>query len=152
MSLSFSDVGRAVAVRPEELREGMRAWTTGTTIVTATGVNGEPVGLVCNSFTSVSLDPPLVSWCVDRNSSSIGSWSTTDAFSVHILERNQQEWIARFAKRGTEKFRGLEIPRTSVGSPALDLAGTRMDCVLTKRYDGGDHLIILGEVHAIENR
>lgn len=152
MSLSSTDEGRTTTVRPEELREGMRAWKTGTTIVTATGVNGEPVGLVCNSFTSVSLDPPLVSWCVDRNSSSFESWSTTEAFSVHILEDGQQEWITRFAKRGTEKFRGIESPRTALGSPALNLAGTRMDCLLTQRYDGGDHLIMLGEVHAIENR
>ncbi|MFJ6415951.1 flavin reductase family protein [Paeniglutamicibacter sp. NPDC091659] len=152
MSLSSTDGGRIVTVRPEELREGMQAWKTGTTIVTAMGVHGEPVGLVCNSFTSVSLDPPLVSWCVDRKSSSIESWSTIDAFSVHILKEGQQEWITRFAKRGAGKFRGIEAPRTSVGSPALDLAGTRMDCVLTKRYDGGDHLIMLGEVHTIENR
>lgn len=152
MSLSSTAVGRTATVRPEELRQGMRAWKSGTTIVTATGVNGERVGLVCNSFTSVSLDPPLVSWCVDRNSSSIESWSTTEAFSVHILEEGQQEWIARFATRGPEKFRGLETPWTSVGSPALALAGTRMDCVLSRRYDGGDHLIMLGEVHAIENR
>lgn len=89
MSLSSTDGGRTTTVRPEELRAGMQAWKTGTTIVTATGAHGQPVGLVCNSFNSVSLDPPLVSWCVDRKSSSIESWSTTEAFSVHILDEGQ---------------------------------------------------------------
>lgn len=152
MSAPFINADQTLMVRPEEFREGMRAWKTGTTIVTATGCDGEPVGLVCNSFTSVSLDPPMVSWCVDRRSSSIEEWSTTGAFSVHILDEGQHEWVERFTRRGFGKFLGLETPKTSVGSPALGLAGTRMDCVLTNRYDGGDHLIMLGEVHAIESR
>lgn len=151
MNLFRSNKAHVASVSTEEFREGMRAWKTGTTIVTANGVKDEPIGLVCNSFTSVSMDPPLVSWCVDRNSSSFESWISTGAFSVHILDGEQQEWTTRFAKRGAEKFCGVETTRTSVGSPALDVIGTRMDCVVTQRFEGGDHLILLGEVQAIEN-
>lgn len=133
----------------EELRGVMRRWMTGITIVTSSGRDGGPVGLVSNSFTSVSLDPPLVSWCVDRRSTSIRAWSTADAFSVHVLAEGDAHLVPRFAARGAEKFAGLAFGQSRVGAPALPIEGTRLDCRLWARYNGGDHLILVGQVAAI---
>jgi 3-hydroxy-9,10-secoandrosta-1,3,5(10)-triene-9,17-dione monooxygenase reductase component len=133
----------------EELRGVMRHWMTGIAIVTSVGPDSGPVGLVSNSFTSVSLDPPLVSWCADRRSTSIGIWSTTDAFSVHVLAEGDDHLVPRFAARGADKFAGLAPGQSLVGAPALPFGGARLDCRLWARYDGGDHLILVGQVAAI---
>lgn len=139
-------------VSGEELREAMRVWTTGTTIVTACEPGGQRIGLVSNSFTSVSLDPPLISWCVDRGSSAVEAWLAAEAFSVHILADRQDHWIQKFATRGAGKFQGLETAASPLGSPVLEIPGTRMDCLLVQRHEAGDHYILLGQVHRIEAR
>ncbi|MCW4465307.1 flavin reductase family protein [Glutamicibacter sp. MNS18] len=152
MTHSTMDRPDTAAVTGQDLKEAMRAWKSGITIITTSGTQGMPVGLVSNSFTSVSLNPPLVSWCVDLNSSSIDTWSTTGAYSVHILADGQEEWISRFAARGTRKFHRLDVERSLVGTPVLDIRGTRMDCTLAQRHEAGDHLILVGQVHRIEMR
>lgn len=145
MDLTFQ-----ASVQTEDLRKVMRHWTTGVAVVTATGEDGTPAGLVSNSFTSVSLDPPLVSWCVDRRSSSFRTWSRTDAFSVHILGAEDAGLVPRFAARGTDKFADLRTTCTALGTPALDDVTVRLDCSLWNRYDGGDHVILIGEVQAVD--
>jgi len=137
-------------VQADELRLAMRHWNTGITVVTAIGPNGAPAGIVCNSFTSVSLEPALVSWCVDRGSSSFDAWCGAEAFSVHILGEENAGLVPRFAARGTDKFTGLHTTFSTVGSPALGGVPVRLDCTTWNRYDGGDHVIIVGEVRAIE--
>jgi 3-hydroxy-9,10-secoandrosta-1,3,5(10)-triene-9,17-dione monooxygenase reductase component len=84
-------------VRAEELRRTMRNWTTGITIVTAVGEDGPYAGIVSNSFTSVTLEPALVSWCVDRGSTSFPTWCRTEAFSVHVLGEKDAHLVPRFA-------------------------------------------------------
>ena len=139
-------------LQAEELRVAMRHWTTGVTVVTATGPDGTPAGIVSNSFTSVSLEPALVSWCVGRGSSSFDAWCRAEAFSVHILGEEDAGLVPRFAARGTDKFAGLPTRPSLVGSPSLDGVPVRLDCTTWNRYDGGDHLIIVGQVRAIEIR
>jgi flavin reductase (DIM6/NTAB) family NADH-FMN oxidoreductase RutF len=134
-----------------ELRQAMRHWDTGVTVITSGSESSARIGLVSNSFTSVSLDPPLVSWCVDRNSSSFDAWCRTPAFSIHILDDEDGHLIPRFAARGTDKFAGLTTQATAIGTPALDAGRLRLDCRTWRTYDGGDHLIIIGEVVRIEN-
>lgn len=138
------------AVQPEQLRLVMRHWATGVAVVTAAGRDGTPAGLVSNSITSVSLDPALVSWCVDRRSSSFETWSRTEAFSVHILGTGNADLIPRFAARGTDKFADLHTRRSLLGTPVLDGIPVRLDCTIWNRYDGGDHVIIIGQVQAVE--
>jgi 3-hydroxy-9,10-secoandrosta-1,3,5(10)-triene-9,17-dione monooxygenase reductase component len=138
-------------VTGSDLRQAMRHWASGITVITARPAPGARIGLVSNSFTSVSLDPPLVSWCVDRQSTSFESWRTIDAFSIHILDDEDSHLVPRFAARGTDKFAGLETRTSELSTPILDAGAVRFDCRTWKTYDGGDHLIIIGEVRRIEH-
>ncbi|MEA5454201.1 flavin reductase family protein [Sinomonas sp. JGH33] len=135
-----------------ELRQAMRHWDTGVTVITAGSEPSGRIGLVSNSFTSVSLEPPLVSWCVDRNSSSFEAWCGAPSFSIHILDDEDAHLIPRFAARGTDKFAGLTTISTPLGTPALDAGRIRLDCRTWRTYDGGDHVIIVGEVAGISPR
>lgn len=131
-----------------DLRSFMRHWATGACVVT-TATAGKRAGLVVNSFTSVSLEPPLVSWCVDRSSTSFGIWMETDNFSVHLLGPGTAHHIPRFVQRGVDKFSGLELHAGTTGAPALPDVELRLDCRLWGRYEGGDHIIMVGRVHHI---
>lgn len=135
-----------------ELRTMMGCWTTGVTVVTTRSDNGTPIGLVCNSFTSVSLDPPLISWCIDSGSLAIDTWNTCPTFSVHVLAEADLDLVPRFAARGVDKFAGLDTHETALGTPGITGVATRLDCRVWARYEGGDHVILVGEVlsHAHE--
>lgn len=126
-------------------REVLGAWPTGVVVITARH-EGALAGLVSNSFTSVSLEPPIVSWCVDRSSSSAAVWLAARGFAVHVLGAEQSDLVKRFARRGGDKFAGLHWTEGVTGSPLLDGALARLECRTWQRYDGGDHVIVLGRV------
>ena len=130
------------------LRSFMRHWETGTCVVT-TAAGGKRAGLVVNSFTSVSLEPALVSWCVDKASTSFAVWMETENFSVHLLGPTTAHHIPRFVQRGVDKFAGLDLSAGTTGSPALTDVPLRLDCRIWDRYEGGDHIIMVGAVHHI---
>ncbi|WP_051132882.1 flavin reductase family protein [Nocardia paucivorans] len=138
-------------VGPLELRQAMAAWTTGVAVIT-TSHGARPAGLVSTSFTSVSLDPPLVSWCVDRGSTSFDIWSRAEGFAVHILSADEADLVSRFARRGGDKFHGLDWRPGITGAPLLTAGIARLECRTHIRYDGGDHLILLGRVLVTDRR
>lgn len=142
-----ADIPRAAVAAPE-LRSVMRHWATGICVVT-TATAGRRAGLVMNSFASVSLNPALVSWCVDRASTSFDIWMETDNFSIHVLDQDDAHYVPRFAQRGVDKFEGLKTQMGSTGAPALPDAAVRLDCRLWTRYEGGDHVILVGRVDQI---
>ncbi|PUA19476.1 flavin reductase [Glaciimonas sp. PCH181] len=139
-----------------EYRNALGTFTTGVTIITACGKNSDNapanaavdnyVGITANSFNSVSLDPPLVLWSLAKSSSSAPVFETADYWAVHILSHDQDALANRFAKRGVAKFAGLEIEKGLGGVPLLPACTTRMQCKTAYRYDGGDHIIMVGEV------
>jgi 3-hydroxy-9,10-secoandrosta-1,3,5(10)-triene-9,17-dione monooxygenase reductase component len=131
-----------------ELRSVMRHWATGICVVT-TATAGRRAGLVMNSFASVSLNPALVSWCVDKASTSFDIWMETDNFSIHVLDQDGAHYVPRFAQRGVDKFEGLKTQVGSTGAPTLPDAAVRLDCRLWARYEGGDHIILVGRVDQI---
>ena len=133
------------AVTAAELRDAMRHWVTGVTVIT-TAWRDQVVGLVSNSFTSVSLEPALVSWCIDLRSSSLELWNDTDNFAVHVLGADQTALVGRFAKRGGDKFSGLDWVPGICGSPILAASVLALECEVWARYQGGDHLIVVGRV------
>lgn len=132
-------------VTAAELRDAMRLWVTGVTVIT-TAWGDQRAGLVSNSFTSVSLEPALVSWCIDLRSSSLELWNHTDNFAVHVLGEDQKDLVARFAKKGGDKFTGLNWRAGVFGSPVLAAPTVALECEVWARYQGGDHLIIVGRV------
>jgi flavin reductase (DIM6/NTAB) family NADH-FMN oxidoreductase RutF len=134
----------------EHFKLAMRQWQTGICVVTTRSKDGKPVGLVCNSFASISLDPPLVSWAVDHGSSAIDIWSDTDSYTIHILPRMEDPMshplIATFVQRGGDKFAGLEYELSEHGDPVFPEVETRFDCTMFQRIPLGDHDLLVGQV------
>jgi flavin reductase (DIM6/NTAB) family NADH-FMN oxidoreductase RutF len=134
-----------------DLRRAMGHWATGIAVIT-TSDSGTVAGLVSNSFTSISLDPPLVSWAVDKKSSSFDTWNRTDNYAVHVLSESHRDLVARFAAKGTDKFAGLAWEPGTLGSPIVADDVPRVECRLWQRVDAGDHVILIGEVVSVSDQ
>lgn len=136
------------------LRQALGEFATGITVVTAraAGDGGQLAGLTVNSFTSVSLDPPLVLWCLGLGSPSVPTFRACTHFAVNVLAADQMEISKRFALAGSDKFADLEV-KTGVGGSAL-LSGccAWFECRCVARHDGGDHLILIGQIERFESR
>ena len=128
------------------LRDAFGSFATGVTIVTTSGPVGADIGLTANSFSSVSLDPPMVLWSLARTSSSIEAFRNSVYFAVHILSADQEALSARFASRGIDRFGGLALDRGPDGIPMLPDCMARFTCKLAYQYEGGDHVIFVGEI------
>lgn len=120
-------------------------FATGVAIVTAMDA-GEPVGMAVNSFTSVSLDPPLVAFCPAKDSSTWARIRATRAFCVNILGEHDDELCRRFATAGVERFRDIGWTTSASGSPLLDGMVAGIDCRIHAEHDAGDHVIVVGRV------
>ena len=129
-------------------RDACGRFATGVAVVTCQPDGGEPVGITVNSFTSVSLDPPLVLFCIDRAAQSLPGFLAAGRFAVHVLGADQRALSSRFASPGANKFEGVDWTHGACG-PILPDVLARFDCARHAMQDGGDHLILLGRVEAI---
>jgi 3-hydroxy-9,10-secoandrosta-1,3,5(10)-triene-9,17-dione monooxygenase reductase component len=128
-------------------RNALGSFTTGVTIVTTrTRDPAQDVGLTANSFNSVSLDPPLVLWSMSKTAASLKAFAAAEYFAVHILAADQEYLSNVFAQRGADKFGGMSPARGHGGVPLLDGCSARFECRSAFQYDGGDHVIFVGEV------
>jgi len=128
-----------------ELRDAMGSFATGVTIVTTMTDRG-PLGMTVNSFTSVSLAPPLVLWSPARKSARFPAFEAASHFAVHILSQDQRELADIFSKSGIEAFDNLEYTHGIGDVPLLNGCTARFECSHAAGHDGGDHLIVVGEV------
>ncbi|MFO7858953.1 MAG: flavin reductase family protein [Ectothiorhodospiraceae bacterium] len=128
------------------LKQALGRYPTGVTVVTARRGDGEPVGLTVNSFTSVSLEPPLILWCLDHRSPNLEAFRSARAFAVNVLAADQGELSTRFARPVEDKFQGVDWQPDAEGAPVLGGAVARLSCRGYAEYPGGDHVILLGEV------
>jgi 3-hydroxy-9,10-secoandrosta-1,3,5(10)-triene-9,17-dione monooxygenase reductase component len=135
----------------EGFRQALGAFTTGVTIVTTVDASGTNIGVTANSFNSVSLTPPMVLWSLARTSTNIDAFLRAKHFAVHVLASDQDALAARFAKRGIDRFVGLELTRGPDGIPLLDGCAARFECRTAFQYEGGDHVIFVGEVSKFEH-
>lgn len=133
-------------IDPRAFRNALGQFATGVTIVTACGPGGERVGATVSSFNSVSLDPPMVLWSLDRRALSRSIFETSSHFAVHVLTLDQKELAQRFAMRGADKFEGLQCGGGLGDAPLLDDCAACFECETRYQYDGGDHVIFVGEV------
>lgn len=138
------------AVTPELFREVMGRWVTGVAIVTGNGSDEEQLGMAVNSFTSLSLDPPLVLFCPALSSSTWPRIEATSRFAVNILAGHQGELARSFARSGVDKFRGVELREADDGLPAIDGAVARLVCTVQETHPGGDHQVVVGRVESAE--
>lgn len=126
-------------------REVLGQFATGVAVVTATA-DGEPVGMAVNSFTSVSLDPPLVLFCAARTSTTWPSIRAAGRFAVNILAEHQEDVSRLFATRGADRFGAVDWHLGASGAPVLDDLLAFVDCVIESEHDAGDHVIVIGRV------
>ncbi|MEO1045602.1 MAG: enoyl-CoA hydratase-related protein [Pseudomonadota bacterium] len=134
---------------PRTFRDALGQFATGVTIVTARSADGTPVGVTANSFNSVSLDPPLILWSLARTSRCMSVFEAAEEFAVHILASDQDDLSNRFASRMDDKFAGLDIAGS--GLPLLEGCTARFRCRTRHAYEGGDHVIFVGEVVGFEH-
>ena len=135
-------------ISPTAMREVLGHFVTGIVVVTAMGPDG-PVGFTCQSFCSLSLDPPLVSFAPARTSTTWPQIRAAGAFCVNVLAADHAELSAGFARSGAntvDKFAGVVWRPSPWGAPVLDGVSAWIDCTLWNEYDGGDHTIAVGLV------
>jgi flavin reductase (DIM6/NTAB) family NADH-FMN oxidoreductase RutF len=136
----------------KEYRSALASFATGVTIVTTTDGQGDGHGLTVNSFTSVSLEPPLVLWCLGNKSDSYDLFSKTDHYAVNVLAAGETPIAMRFAGKGDQQLVGTEFTILKTGAPVLAQAIATFDCKVIQRVDAGDHLILIGETQTFVTR
>ena len=134
----------------EQLRRVMGHFATGVTVVTTRLASGKPWGFTVNSFTSLSLDPPLVLICVDHGTESFRAMSQANYFAVNFLAEDQEELSRIFASKLGDRFEGVASQETPQGSPLLSGCLGFVECRKVASHAHGDHTIIIGAVLAAE--
>lgn len=129
-----------------EFRNALGWFATGVTIITTVTPKGEPIGITANSFNSVSLDPPLVVFSLDRRAFSLAQFQESGVFAINVLCEDQKDLSAAFARAGHPKWDGVKFEIWDTGSPILDGTLASFDCRLHATHDGGDHIVFLGNV------
>ena len=132
-----------------ELRQVCGEWITGVTIVTSVDSAGTPVGMAVNSFSSLSLDPPLVLFCPAKTSSTWPKIQDNGRFAINILSSSQGQLPRTFAKPGAEKFVGVDYAMEA-GLPVLSETSAHLVCSIVDILEGGDHCIVVGRVDSFE--
>ncbi|HQT68482.1 MAG TPA: flavin reductase family protein [Acetobacteraceae bacterium] len=133
-------------------RDCAGCFTTGVAIVTTCGPDGEPAGVTINSFSSVSLDPPLILFSLARDLSVLPAFQAARGFAVNILTVDQHELSVLFARHGADRWSGRDYHVGQHGTPLLPDTLASFECQPHAIYDGGDHLIFIGLVTALHQR
>ena len=141
MSQSANDIDA------QAFRKVMASWPTGVSIITTRLDDERPIGILCNSLTSISLAKKLLLWTVDHASSNHKHWVGAKNWAVHFLADDQKDLIDRFARKGVaNKYEGLDCAISDQGTPILQGTVARLECRTTETFETFDHTIIVGEV------
>src|SRR5437764_12689479 len=135
-------------IDPRDFRNALGTYPTGVTIITAIAADGKPYGLTCNSFASVSLNPPLVLWSLGIFSQGMSVFQDASHFAVNVLGASQQALASKFAKSSEDKFAGVQWTPGLGKAPILADSVATFQCRAANRYSGGDHVLLLGSVQA----
>jgi len=127
-------------------RNALGMFPTGITVVTTMGSNNKPEGLTANSFGAVSLEPPLVQWCLGKKAPSLPMFRDGEHFAINILKDTQRDVSNKFATPAEDKFSGVDWRRGLGGSPIIANSLAVFECKNAMQYEGGDHLIFIGAV------
>lgn len=129
-----------------DLRKAFGRFATGVTVVTAAGTQGERIGVTANSFTSVSMSPPLISWNYRRDARGLPLFMHSDFFAIHVLGQHQMHLSPRFASAIPDRFEGMAASTNQEGVPIIQGCNATFECRKWSVVEAGDHVIILGEV------
>ena len=137
---------------PDLFRRACAQWATGIAVVTTTDDAGVPHGMTVNSFTSVSLDPPIVLVCIDQRATILPNLTVGRALAVNVLAEDQTEVSSRFARKTEDRFENLDWTPSAAGNPVLAGCLALFECVISTSLKAGDHYIVLAEVGYVEFR
>lgn len=141
----------STALDTRAFRRALGNFATGVTVVTAASADGRKVGVTANSFNSVSLEPPLILWSIDKRSSSHEVFEAASHFAVNVLAADQIDLSNNFAKPRDDRFAGIEFEAGEGGAPLLADCAARFHCEKYQQVDGGDHWIMIGKVVAFDD-
>lgn len=130
----------------KHLRGVLGSYPTGVTIVTTVDALAQPIGVTVNSFASLSLDPPLISWCLRRTSYSLPAFRHSRRFIINVLGASHGALCLRFAKGDAHKWQGVDFRPGANGCPSLAEAIATLECTHVGEYDTGDHVLMIGEI------
>jgi flavin reductase (DIM6/NTAB) family NADH-FMN oxidoreductase RutF len=131
------------------LRNALGCFATGVAVVTTIDADGLPTGVTVSSFTSVSLEPPLILFCLDNQNTSLKAFRSSGHFAVNVLRAEQRELSIRFANRCEDKWIGMDFERGTSGVPILKDCLAVLECRTVDIRDGGDHQICIGRVERV---
>lgn len=134
----------------QAFRRALGNFATGITVITAVSPEGERVGITANSFNSVSLDPPLILWSIDKRSNNLDAFTQASHFAVNILAADQMHLSNQFAKPSDDKFAGVSMREGLGGAAVLNDCAAVFECSQHQVVDAGDHLILIGRVEKFE--
>lgn len=133
-------------IDPRAFRDALGAFPTGVTVVTASTKDGKPFGVTVNSFSSLSLDPPLVLWSLANHAGTYSAFMEATHFAIHVLTEGQERLCRQFARSGIDRFAGMTLEEGMGGVPLLPDVAALFECRSLYRYWGGDHVIFIGRV------
>ncbi len=134
------------------LRETLGCFPTGVAVATTLATDGTPTGLTINSFSSVSMDPPLILWSLANTAPSFDAFMTHGAFTINILDSDQDQLCCQFSKPSLDKFSGVKWHAGHKGTPVLDDVLVTLECDTYHTVEGGDHEVFLGQVKRMGRR
>ena len=141
-----------MTIDPKSLRDAFGCFATGITVITTVDAAGERYGVTANSFTSLSLDPPLCLFCLDYKAMSFEAFQVTKHFAVNVLSEDQEELSANFARSNLDKWDGVAYDTWASGVPILPGCIANLECETETIHEGGDHVIIVGRVREMAYR
>jgi flavin reductase (DIM6/NTAB) family NADH-FMN oxidoreductase RutF len=148
-----SDIEPFMSLDPRSFRKALGCFATGITVITTlTPESKGPVGVTVSAFSSLSLDPPLVLFCLGNGTSSMEAFKTFGHFCINILSEHQRDLSIRFASRSEDKWQGAAWSAGSNGAPVLPGCLATLECSLVNVVDGGDHQIFIGKVEKMKHQ
>lgn len=141
-----------ISITPESLRDVLGLFPTGIAVLTARAADGRLYGVTINSFSSVSLDPPLVLFSLSRGLHTLRALLSAETFAIHFLREDQRHVSTRFATTFANKWDDIRYREGVTGCPVIEPALAVLECRLYAQYDGGDHVIIVGRIAHIERQ
>ena len=135
----------------DDFREALGSFATGITVITAVGPRGELIGITANSFNSVSLDPPLILFSLNRRAYSLRAFLSSQFFAVNVLCEGQEALSGNFARSLEDKWSGVDYETWDSGCPILPGTLASFECKIRYTYEGGDHVIFVGEVQRMRH-
>jgi len=136
----------------QRLRRALGHFATGVTIITTRAASGDPIGMACNSFASVSLEPPLVQWAIAKTSRNYDAICSAAHFAVHVLDAGQRDLCRQFSAKDQDRFAGTEMEIGLHNLPLIKAYHARFECATYAWHEAGDHTIIIGRVLRLDEQ